>query len=248
MTVVEDSVQRTDMPVVGRVVALWRYPVKSMAGQSLTEVEVSWHGLEGDRRWAFIRPGKVESGFPWLTIRERPEMSLYAAFFTDPDRPDGSPTVVRTPTGHEYGVGDPDLAAELGDGVGVIKQERGVFDAMPLSVTTTQSLSSLADMSGVELDARRFRPNVVIDGVDGTPFPEDEWVGRILRMGGVRMRVDQRDNRCVMVNVDPVTTIREPRVLRAIAQERQACFGVYGSTVEPGRMTVGDEVLLEPTV
>lgn len=248
MTLVEESAQQTDLPVVGRVVALWRYPVKSMAGEALTDVEVSWHGLEGDRRWAFIRPGKVDSGFPWLTIRERPDMSHYLPSFTDPDRPDGSPTVVRTPAGHEYGVADPELAAELGDGVGVIKQEQGVFDVMPLSVTTTQSLASLAELSGVELEARRFRPNVVIDAGDGTPFPEDEWVGRILRVGSARMRVDQRDGRCVMVNVDPVTTTRDPKVLRAIAQQRQACFGVYGSTVAPGRMSVGDEVRLEPTV
>ncbi len=56
---------------VGRVVGLWRYPVKSMAGEALKEAEVSWHGFAGDRRWAFIRDGMVNSGFPWLTLRER---------------------------------------------------------------------------------------------------------------------------------------------------------------------------------
>ena len=60
---------------LGRIVGLWRYPVKSMAAEPLDEVEVSWHGLAGDRRWAFVRDGIVRSGFPWLTIRERPEMS-----------------------------------------------------------------------------------------------------------------------------------------------------------------------------
>jgi uncharacterized protein len=61
----------------------------------------------------------------------------------------------------------------------------------------------------------------------------------------MRMRVDQRDERCVVVNVDPVTTERDPAVLRAIADERQACLGVYGSTVQPGRVAVGDAVLLD---
>ncbi|MFN2464119.1 MAG: MOSC N-terminal beta barrel domain-containing protein, partial [Candidatus Dormibacteria bacterium] len=54
---------------VGRVAALWRYPVKSMAGEALAVADVSWHGLAGDRRWAFIREGQERSGFPWLTIR-----------------------------------------------------------------------------------------------------------------------------------------------------------------------------------
>ena len=75
------------MTVVGRVVALWRYPVKSMAGEELDGAEVSWHGLAGDRRWAFIRDGQARSGFPWLTMRERPELARYRPRFADPAGP-----------------------------------------------------------------------------------------------------------------------------------------------------------------
>ena len=89
---------------VGRVVGLWRYPVKSMAGEPLTEVEVSWHGLSGDRRWAFIRDGLTQSGFPWLTLRERADMSHYQPSFVDPTQPDKSPTLVRTPSGNVFDV------------------------------------------------------------------------------------------------------------------------------------------------
>jgi uncharacterized protein YcbX len=60
----------------------------------------------------------------------------------------------------------------------------------------------------------------------------------------MRMRVDQHDERCVVVNVDPVTTERDPSILRKIAQERDSRFGVYGSVVEPGRIAVGDRVTL----
>ena len=81
------------MTVVGRVAALWRYPVKSMAGEELDAAEVSWHGLTGDRRWAFIRAGRVRSGFPWLTIRERPELAHYRLRFAEPDRPNTSLTL-----------------------------------------------------------------------------------------------------------------------------------------------------------
>ena len=233
------------MAVAGRIAALWRYPVKSMAAEELDGVEVSWHGLAGDRRWAFIRDGQVRSGFPWLTIRERPELAHYRPRFADPDRLSASPVLVRTPGGSELDVADPALAAELGPGVRVIKQERGVFDTMPRSLLTTQTLADLGRLVGAGLAAGRFRPNLLVDAA-GRGFPEDAWVGRVLRIGELRMRVDLRDQRCVMVTIDPVTLRRNPAVLRAIAQERDSRLGVYGSTVEPGRIAVGDPVELEP--
>jgi uncharacterized protein len=232
------------MTVVGRVAGLWRYPVKSMAAEELDHVEVSWHGLAGDRRWAFIRDRQVRSGFPWLTIRERPELAHYQPRFAEPDRPNASPTLVRTPSGGELDVADPALAAELGPGVRVIKQDRGVFDTMPLSLLTTQTLAGLGRLVGTDLAAARFRPNLLVEA-SGRDFPEDAWVGRVLRIGGLRMRVDQRDKRCVVVTIDPVTLHRNPAILRAIARERDARLGVYGSTVQPGRVAVGDPVELE---
>src|ERR1700749_4439972 len=102
------------MTVVGRVVALRRYPVKSMAAEELRAAEVSWHGLAGDRRWAFIRDDQVRNGFPWLTIRDLPELCHYHPRFTDPARGNASPVMVSTPGGGELEVSDPKLAAELG--------------------------------------------------------------------------------------------------------------------------------------
>ena len=233
------------MTVVGRVIALWRYPVKSMAAEELDGAEVSWHGLAGDRRWAFIRAGQVRSGFPWLTIRERSDLAHYRPFFAERARPNASPTLVRTPSGGELDVADPALAAELGPGVRVIEQDRGVFDTMPLSLLTTQTLAGLGRLTGTRLAAGRFRPNLLVDAV-GRDFAEDAWVGRVLRVGGLRMRVDLRDQRCVMVTIDPVTLRRNPVILRALARERDARLGVYGTTVEPGRVAVGDPVELEP--
>lgn len=232
------------MTVVGRVAGLWRYPVKSMAAERLEAADVSWHGVAGDRRWAFIRDGQVRSGFPWLTIREQAELAHYRPRFVDPERPDASLTLVRTPSGGELDVADPDLAAELGPGVRVIKQNRGVFDTMPISLLSTQSLAGLGRLVGTDLAPERFRPNILVDAFGGD-FPEDAWVGRIVQIGRLRMRVDQRDQRCVMVTVDPVTLHRDPAILGAIAGNRDARFGVYGSTVEPGRIALGDPVELD---
>jgi uncharacterized protein len=231
---------------IGRVVGLWRYPVKSMAAEALAEVEVSWHGLAGDRRWAFIRNDLTQSGFSWLTLRERGDMSHYRPSFVEPDRPDKSATVVRTPSGSVFDIADPALGAELcPGGLRVIKQDRGIFDTFPLSLITTQTIARLGEMVGAPLQVQRFRPNILVESADGLPFCEDAWVGCVLRIGGMRMRVDKRDGRCVVITIDPVTTARNPSILRAVAQDRQGCLGIYGSTVEPGHVAVNDAVLIE---
>lgn len=230
---------------VGRVAGLWRYPVKSMAAEPLESVEVSWHGLAGDRRWAFIRDGMERSGFPWLTIRERPDMRHYRPSFVEPDRVEASLTMVSTPSGRDLDVADPALAAELGPGVRMIRQSVGVFDTLPLSLITRQTVAGLGALVGAELAVQRFRPNLLVDALGDAPFPEDAWVGSGLRIGAFQMRVDKRDQRCVMVNLDPETSESDPRVLRAIAGERQSRLGVYATIVQPGRVAVGDPVIID---
>ena len=128
----------------------------------------------------------------------------------------------------------------------MIKQDRGVFDTFPLSLITTQTIAQLGEAVGTQLDVERFRPNILVEAADGVPFAEDGWVGCVLRIGGMRMRVDKRDGRCVVITIDPVTTERNPVILRAVARDRQGCLGVYGSTVEPGRVRVDDLVQIEP--
>ena len=231
--------------VVGRINAIYRYPVKSMALEALDSIEVGWNGLAGDRRWAFIRDSIVRNGFPWMTIRQRPEMWHYVPRIVEPENPDTSETIVRTPSGRELDVADPLLAAELGEGVRLIRQTRGIFDTMPISLISTTSVDAVAHLSGADIDARRFRPNFVIEPANDIPFIEDEWVGSVLKIGTLQMRVDKRDKRCVVTNVDPDTAESDPSVLRVIAQERQSCLGVYGTTVEPGVVSVGDVVSIE---
>lgn len=231
---------------VGRIVGLWRYPVKSMGAEALEDVEVSWFGLAGDRRWAFVRNDAIPSGFPWLTIRERFDMHHYQPSFVDPSRPDKSPTVVRTPSGKVMDISDPNLGSALyPSGVRVIKQNRGIFDTFPLSLITTQTIAKLGETVGTQLDVQRFRPNFLVEASDGKPFPEDSWVGCVLRIGNLRFRVDKRDGRCAVITVDPLTTERNSEVLRTVVNERQGCLGVYGTVVEPGKVALNDSVFIE---
>ncbi|GIG60016.1 molybdenum cofactor sulfurase [Longispora fulva] len=229
--------------VVGRVAALWRYPVKSLAGESLDAVDVSWHGLAGDRRWAFVRDDAAHNGFPWLTARQRADLVLYRPSFAEPDQADASDVVVRTPEGKDLDLWE--LAAELGGGIRAMKLDRGTFDALPLSLISTRTVVDLGATLDATPDIRRFRPNLVVEAAADTPFPEDAWVGRVLRVGGLRMRADRPDRRCAVITIDPDTAERDPRILRAVVTERDLCLGLYGATVEPGRVVVGDPVVLE---
>ena len=229
----------------GIVSGLWRYPVKSMAGEALASTGISWAGLAGDRRWAFVRPDSGGSGFPWHTIREFPQMSNYVALLGEPARPDRSRVLVRTPDGGLYDVTDPRLATELGTGLRVMRLDRGAFDAMPVAVisdSTVSALCTLADVPGNEL---RFRPNVVVTLDSGAPFEEDEWVGSTVRIGAAVVRMDRRDSRCIIVNVDPASGLPGSHLLKVIGATRGACAGVYGTTVLPGVIRVGYPVVVE---
>jgi uncharacterized protein YcbX len=236
--------QGEEMAVLGRVSSLYRYPVKSMAGESVASIEVGWQGMSGDRRWAFVRGGMERNGFPWLTAREQPLMTQYRPRLVSPDDPDTSLTLVTNPSGIEYDVADPALAVELGHNSHVIRQSRGIFDTFPVSLISTATIDAIGSSVGQALDARRFRPNIVMDLSAPTAFAEDGLVGREILLGSIVLRVDKRDKRCVMINVDPDTSTKNPTVLRAVAQERQACLGVYATVVQTGAISVGDSVSL----
>ncbi len=235
---------RLDEAVVARIAEVWRYPVKSMAGERLDVAELSWQGIAGDRRWAFVRPGRLHTGFPWLTIRQQPSLHHYRPALVEPDRPDRSAVRVQDPEGHVYAVDDPALAAQLGEGVWALKHDRGTFDASPVSMLTRQSLAALGGRAGTDVDARRFRPNLVLDASGSEDFPESGWLGRLLRIGTAVVRVDQPIERCALVNVDPDSLVRNANVLRTIAQQRELDFGAYGSPVTPGVLRPGDPVVL----
>ena len=230
---------------IGRLVGLWRYPVKSMAEESLDAVDVSWHGLAGDRRWAFVQDGMPRNGFPWQTIRELPAMRHYLPSFVEPGRPDDSRTMVRTP-GRRRARGDrPGPRRRAG-------RRRPRDQAGRRRVRHDAALADHdADdreprrLGRADADPERFRPNLLVEATGDEAFPEDEWVGSVLRIGDLRMRVDQRDVRCVMINIDPDTDEKDPDVLRTVARERDTTLGVYGATVTPGRVMVGDPVVLE---
>ncbi len=237
--------------VVGRLREIWRYPVKSMAGELLPRADVSWQGLAGDRRWAFIRPGIPRSGFSWLTIRQQPRMWHYHPASPTPPIPIARRRSCARRTAASSTSPTHGLAAELGDDLRVIKQDRGIFDSLPLSLITTRSiadLEALLELGAGELDPRRFRPNLLVEPYGADPFPEDGWLGAVLRIGSLRMRVDRQDPRCVVITVDPDRLDSTPAVLRTVVQQRGTFLGVYGSTVTPERFRSATTSCSTPTL
>jgi uncharacterized protein YcbX len=234
------NVTARDRTVQGvKVAALYRFPVKAMAGEALEEVLLRWHGLEGDRRHAFVQ-SQDRSDFPWLTIREVPALTTYV-----PSRVNGT-VVVRTPGGRELDVGSEELRLELeaahGRPVHLMHSHRGLADSSPVSVLSLQTVAAIGALAGRSLEPLRFRANIIVDA-PGEEFPEEALLGRELRIGDdARIRLDRPDSRCMVINFDPHTAERDPAVLRAVAQHRDNCAAIYGSCVEPGTVRVGDRV------
>jgi MOSC domain-containing protein len=237
---------------LGRISAIFRYPVKSMAGELLDVARLSWYGIEGDRRLAFRRLTD-KSGFPWLTASKLPQLLLHKPFRLDRNTAELLPTHVRTPDGKEYELRSNELREELssrhGSDVELMNLRHGIFDESPISVITLGTVHGIERESGRDLDLRRFRPNVVIETNNAAAFEEDRWVGRTLVFGeensGAAIEVTMKDERCVMVNFDPDTAERDSEVMKTVVRLNGNYAGVYGTVVRVGELRVGQVVSAE---
>lgn len=236
---------------LGHIRELVRYPIKSMAGTATESAFLGWHGLDGDRRFAFRRLGD-ESGFPWLTASRVPELLLYHPTGLDESGGEPLPTHVRTPAGAELALRSAELrdeiAGRLGSGVELMKLKHGIFDDAPVSVISLATIAGIGDEAGVSLDRRRFRANIVLETRDREPFLEDGWVGGTLVFGSSEprpaVRVTVRDLRCVMINLDPDTATQDKRVMKTVVRLNANNAGVYGTVLQTGTIRTGDLVSL----
>ncbi len=236
---------------VGRVYEIVRYPIKSMAGIATESAILGWHGLDGDRRFAFRRM-EDNSGFPWLSASRLPELILYHPTGLDDSSGEPLPTQVRTPTGSLIEVGSAELNAEVserfGSKVELMKLKHGIFDEAPISVISMSTIAGISREAGLDLDRRRFRANIFLETERDEPFHDDEWVGRMLVFGDSdprpAMSVTMRDPRCMMVNLDPETAAQDARVMKTVVRLNNNDAGVYATVVTGGTIRVGDRVSL----
>src|SRR5262245_35689715 len=239
------------MNEVGRVREIVRYPVKSMAGIATGSAFLGWHGLAGDRRFAFRRLGE-DGGSPWLSASRLPELVLYQPVRLDESGGEPLPTHVRTPAGAEVELRSEALRAELatrfGSGLELMKLKHGVFDDAVLSVISLATIAGIGREAGLDLDRRRFRANIVLETERGEPFLEDTWVGGTLVFGdgaaGPAVSVTMCDRRCMMINLDPETGRQDARVMKSAVRLNKNNAGVYATVVRTGTIRVGDRVSL----
>ena len=201
---------------------IWRYPVKSLGGELLTETAIGPDGIPGDRVvHVEDQRGRV------VTSRSRPRLLLHHATLG----PDGEPRVDGRPWTDGAVAADVEKAA--GEGVRLVRDESlERFDVLPLLVATDGAIASIG------YDRRRFRPNLLIAGVPG--LAEREWEGRHLHIGGAIIRIANLRERCIMTTFDPDTAEQDTQVLLRIHRELDGLLALDCEVLQPGRVKVGD--------
>ena len=290
------------MQDIGTVCQIWRYPVKSMAGELVEALDVGVRGLRGDRLWAVrdeqkgtLTNGKKLPALMLLRARLCSEPPL------DADPADVPAVIISFPDDTEVASDDPDVHQRISRFVGrsvtlrslrpasdtehyraakptrsALRSEfaiepgqplpdfsmlplsvlaelgrfsspRGThFDAYTLHMVCTATLAALRDAApNVDFDARRFRPNLVLD-TTAPGVRDPSWCGGTLRAGSLVTRVEVRTVRCSMVTRPQPGVGADPAVLKEILARADRCLGVYATVTSPGRVRVGDRVELEP--
>lgn len=232
------------------VAALWRYPVSSMAGEPLELAPVDGSGVSGDRIWGVIdrtsgriaSPGrekhfvKVPRGHARLAPSGQVEISA-----------DGR----RWAAADDEAVQDElsllfDFPAKLRrfapSGTDGFKAR---YDRAPIHLLTTAALRALQrELPGSVIDARRFRPNVLVDWPDekAGPLPENGWIGREIRIGEVVLRGCEPCGRCGFVTIEQDSLPLDVEVLRTVVKRFGRNFGIYCDVASPGEIRLGDAV------
>lgn len=209
--------------------SIWRYPVKSMAGERLQRCALGQLGLAGDR---IVH---VESATGrLLTARSHPRLLGHHGALDEIGEPlvDGRPwrddAVARN------------VEAAAGPGAHLVRYEGSErFDILPLLVATDGALAEFGH------DPRRLRPNLIIGGVAG--LTERTWQGRRLRVGRAVIELVDLRMRCVMTTWDPDTQIQNPGVLRDIVRRFDGTLALNAQVLRQAELAVGDPVeLLAP--
>ena len=207
------------------VAGLWRYPVKTLAGEPLSTAAVGFPGVPGDRAVWVIGPEGVRTSrrhYRLLGLRGTLNQQGQALI-----------------NGHRW---------ESPEALALVKQAAGDdawleaseahdrFDVLPLLVATDGAVAAFGR------DVRRLRPNILIGGVEG--LAERDWSGAELHIGRLIVRLDSLRARCPMTTVDPDTLERDPEVLRDIGRRFRGCLALNADVARPGTIAIGDPVRL----
>jgi uncharacterized protein YcbX len=210
-----------------KVAAIWRYPVKSMAGERLDSIPIDAGGLVGDRVvQVYDRRGRL------VTARRFPRLLRLKATLGSDGEPlvDGFQWNSREAAERVAAAVEPGARLRRFDG-----PER--FDVLPLLVCTDGAVRLF------KRDVRRLRPNLLIEGAGESA--EREWPGAILRLPDAEIRLTDLRARCVMTTYDPDTAEQDVDVLRDIVRRFGGRLCLNASVIRMGRVREGDSVEIE---
>ncbi|MGA8892162.1 MAG: MOSC N-terminal beta barrel domain-containing protein [Anaeromyxobacteraceae bacterium] len=210
------------------VAEIWRYPVKTMGGELLERARIGPLGIEGDRV-VHVEDARQRV----VTSRSHPRFLAHRGTLGA----DGEPRVDGRPWR------DPGVAADVvdiaGKGARLVRFDGAErFDVLPLLVATDGAIAAFGH------DRRRLRPNLVIGGVPG--MAEREWPGSVLRIGKVRIGVQNRRQRCIMTSFDPDTQVQDRSITRGIFDRFEGELALDCFVIGGGEVAVGDAVELLP--
>ena len=208
-----------------RVANLWRYPVKTLAGERLSNAVLGPNGIAGDRLVRVRGPEGVRTARRHYRL-----LGLRGTLGAD-----GTPLV----NGHRWDSAEAAalVRAAAGDDAWLeAADESERFDVLPLLVATDGAVAAFGR------DVRRLRPNILVGGVQG--LGETQWPGAALHIGNAIVRLDSLRGRCPMTTVDPDTLERDPNVLRDIGRRFGGRLALNAAVVRGGTISVGDPVTI----
>jgi hypothetical protein len=207
-----------------KITEIWRYPVKTMAGEKLQRAAIGPLGVEGDRVVHVEDPGGrvVTSRSHPRFLGHKGSLDAHGGVLVDHRRWDS-----------------PDVAADVediaGPGARLVRYDGAErFDVLPLLVATDGAIAAFGH------DYRRLRPNIVIGGVEG--LAEREWPGACLRIGQALIGVQDLRLRCIMTSYDPDTLVQDKAITRGIYQRFEGKLALNCFVIEGGEIAVGDDV------
>jgi uncharacterized protein len=261
------------MTMIGTLESVWRYPVKSMGGESLEEVFVAFSGLMGDRLYSLVS-SNGNPGFPWHTARDQKSLLRYkpryrnASLTLKPENLEAaqrlSPGVnplypeaekfsieVETPEGEVYSLDEEAFLEHIktltnNRTIKLYFTQKSQFDCRPLSLFSLQLRDLLAEELDTRIDKRRFRANFYVNwNKDKPPLYENELIGKRLKIGKMlEINVLERDPRCKMITLDPDTAEANPEIIKHVSRFYEGHAGVYGSVLVEGVVKAGDAIQL----
>lgn len=232
---------------VGEISGIYRYPVKSFAGESLETCTMNTYGLYGDRFCAFVNETK-EGWDSFITARNIPKMLAYKAKFIDEE------VSITSPSGCTFSWNE-----ELLDEIQSYSKKKISMtnfkapnpenpdlmsvDSASVLIITDSSLRKLEAAWGKSLDKQRFRANLIVS-IDENSFNESNWIGKKFLVGDTELQIESYCERCTIITIDPDTLERDSSLLKIVNEQMNLRFGVYASVSKPGQVQVGQKVYL----